>query len=91
MDKICFQNVISEAPVHLAVTLIDHKYKRIMHYHDFAELFLVESGHGRHILPTGEHKLSEGDLVYVAPGHRHCLEAVSMRIMNIASSISQMI
>ncbi len=84
MERLRFAEVISNAPVHIAVTNINNKYARDMHCHDFAELFIVESGQGTHILPSGEHALKTGDLVFLAADHGHCLKASDMRIMNIA-------
>lgn len=70
--------------MHVAFTSIDQHYSSKLHTHDFAELFLVSAGSGRHRLPHAEQQLSSGDLVFIAPEHCHGFAATQMDIINIA-------
>ncbi|SFS21518.1 helix-turn-helix transcriptional regulator [Yoonia litorea] len=45
-----------------------------LHTHDFFELFWVQNGQIRHHLSERTETLSEGDLVFIAPGQSHGLQ-----------------
>ncbi|MEJ8562739.1 AraC family ligand binding domain-containing protein [Yoonia sp. GPGPB17] len=47
---------------------------RALHDHDFYELFWVQNGRVRHHLPENTATLSEGDVVFLRPGHLHALQ-----------------
>ncbi|WP_341368584.1 AraC family transcriptional regulator [Yoonia sp. BS5-3] len=47
---------------------------KILHDHDFFELFWVQNGQVRHHLPKGAQTLTEGDMVFLQPGHHHGLQ-----------------
>ena len=56
-----------------------------LHYHDFAEFFVVESGSGYHHFEDKCNKLCSGDLVLVAPQHAHGFDTdTSFSLCNIA-------
>lgn len=84
MNQMSWQSVAPGRQVHVASPVISDQYNKDLHSHDFYELFLVESGRGLHLLPSGPKELLPGDLVYVADRHEHSLRADSMQIINIA-------
>ena len=43
----------------------------IMHYHDFAEVFWIEEGHGSHCLNGERTNLEVGTLIFIRPQDRH--------------------
>ena len=47
---------------------------RVLHDHDFYELFWVQNGRIRHHLPEGADILNEGDVVFLRPGQAHALQ-----------------
>lgn len=56
------------------------------HTHDFAEVFVVESGSAVHDRDGGEHPLEAGDVVFVAPEtvHRFVTPTADFRLTNVA-------
>lgn len=58
-----------------------------LHTHDFAELFWIESGEGRHRINGTNKKLFPGDLVFIRPSDEHQLSAADesgFRLVNLA-------
>ena len=47
---------------------------RALHDHDFFELFWVQNGKVRHHLSERTDTLSEGELVFLRPGHQHAVQ-----------------
>ncbi|KQV20877.1 MULTISPECIES: AraC family ligand binding domain-containing protein [unclassified Kitasatospora] len=41
------------------------------HFHDFAEFWMVASGHGTVLVGDTEHPVGPGDIIYTAPGLAH--------------------
>ncbi len=63
------------AQVHMARITLGRKRPKRLHDHDFYELVWVQNGVARHHLANGSEDLSEGDLLFVHPGHAHALQA----------------
>jgi len=57
-----------------------------LHDHDFAEICWVVSGRIRHATPSVQQDLVAGDVLFIEPRHRHCLEGVrgGGAVMNVA-------
>lgn len=59
---------------HLARAVLTPARPKALHGHDFHELLWVQNGRIRHHLPEGGTDLTEGDLVFLAPGDTHALQ-----------------
>lgn len=61
-----------------------------IHTHDFAELFVVESGSAVHDRDGSEHALESGDVVFVVPEtvHRFVTPTADFRLTNVAFPVS---
>lgn len=61
-----------------------------IHTHDFAELFVVESGSAVHDRDGSEHPLESGDVVFVVPEtvHRFVTPTADFRLTNVAFPVS---
>jgi len=62
------------AQSHLTRATLQPTRPRSLHDHDFFELFWVQNGQVRHHLPDRTETLSEGDVVFLRPGHKHGLQ-----------------
>lgn len=62
------------AQIHLTRATLLPKRPRNLHTHDFFELFWVQNGKVRHHLPNDAETLTEGDIVFLQPGHAHALQ-----------------
>jgi AraC family cel operon transcriptional repressor len=63
-----------DAQVHLTRATLTAERPRVLHKHDFYELFWVQNGKVRHHLPEGAQTLSEGSVVFLSPGQTHALQ-----------------
>lgn len=79
---------------HITTVVMAGRQGYPMHTHaDFAELFLVESGHGSHLLRNGAEPLHSGDLVLIRPRDAHGFKAISnrtCRYINLAFPIGSL-
>lgn len=64
----------SGAQIHLTRATLAPTRPRSLHDHDFFELFWVQNGKVRHHVADRTETLSEGDVVFLRPGHRHALQ-----------------
>lgn len=70
---------------HVARVTVTPRNPTALHGHDFAELFWVEEGIGRHRLARGSEPLARGDLIFVKPTDEHGLSAQAhLRFTNVA-------
>jgi AraC family cel operon transcriptional repressor len=70
---------------HVARATKTPKNPTALHTHDFAEVFWVEEGSGRHRFLRGEQPLEPGDLVFIHPTDVHGIEgAPLLRFTNVA-------
>ena len=84
MGTILWRDVAPASSVHIAFTNIGISYSKDLHDHNFYEFFLVVSGSGEHLTKSGPHKITQGDLIYVAAEHAHSIRAQDLDIINIA-------
>lgn len=62
------------AQIHLTRATLLPTRPRALHRHDFFELFWVQNSKVRHHLAEGAETLTEGDMVFLAPGTTHALQ-----------------
>ncbi|KQI71930.1 transcriptional regulator [Loktanella sp. 5RATIMAR09] len=60
---------------------------RMLHDHDFYELFWVQNGRVRHHLANRTETLGEGDVVFVQPGQPHALQGRGEHALVVSLSI----
>jgi AraC-like DNA-binding protein/mannose-6-phosphate isomerase-like protein (cupin superfamily) len=76
----------SEDSFHIARVTIHSRYDLSLHYHDYAEIFWVESGIGTHIINGESTPLKPGNLVMIRPADRHTFTSnkSGLTLMNLA-------
>lgn len=62
------------AQIHLTRATLLPVRPKVLHSHDFFELFWVQNGTVRHHLSEGAETLQEGDIVFLRPGQHHALQ-----------------
>lgn len=86
-----WMNLVPQVGVWHHVAIIRFTYDRTsqLHDHDFAEVFWIERGSGRHHVNGQVRRLDAGDLIFVRPQDQHRLEAVDasgFTLINLAYS-----
>lgn len=66
--------LLPKTMVHLTRATVTSSRPRVLHDHDYFELFWVQNGVVRHHVPDGIERLEEGSLVLLSPGHKHALQ-----------------
>lgn len=70
-----FQEILPDGSFfHLTRAILPRARPRSLHGHDFYELLWVQNGKVRQHLPGSTEELTEGDLLFVTPDHRHALQ-----------------
>jgi AraC family cel operon transcriptional repressor len=64
----------SGAQIHLTRAMLTPARPKLLHDHDFFELFWVQNGKVRHHVPDRTETLNEGDVVFLRPGQCHALQ-----------------
>ena len=72
--------------VHFTRAVLSKKPVRLVHDHDFHELFWVQHGRARHHVNGAKESLTEGDLVFIRASDSHALQGVGdeTHLVNIA-------
>ena len=65
-----------EEAFHFARKPLEARRPRFVHFHDYYEVFFVESGSTRHLINGTSKVLSRGDIVFMRPSDRHALQAI---------------
>lgn len=80
------QFIDDEDAFHIARVTIHSRYDLSLHYHDYAEIFWIENGHGYHIINGEKVPLSPGSLVMIRPDDEHSFmsSGAGLTIMNLA-------
>jgi len=66
--------LLGGAQIHLTRATLQPTRPAALHGHDFFELFWVQNGKVRHHLADRSETLTEGDMVFLAPGQTHALQ-----------------
>ncbi|WP_108815557.1 helix-turn-helix transcriptional regulator [Loktanella sp. Alg231-35] len=75
IQKLLHKDILQNgAQIHLTRATLLPTRPRALHTHDFFELLWVQNGKVRHHLPDGIETLTEGDVVFLQPGHAHALQ-----------------
>lgn len=75
VNKLRHRDILQNgAQVHLTRAMLTSARPKTLHDHDFYELFWVQNGRVRHHLQDQIVALTEGDMVFLAPGDRHGLQ-----------------
>lgn len=80
------QFINDEDSFHIARVTIHSRYDLSLHYHDYAEIFWIEDGHGFHIINGEKVPLSPGSLVMIRPDDEHAFTSsgAGLTVMNLA-------
>nr|WP_321364976.1 AraC family transcriptional regulator [uncultured Celeribacter sp.] len=70
---------------HFSRTVLSRDRPKALHDQDYYEVFWLHNGRARLVTETSQMKLTEGDLVFLAPGFPHALQGVGdeSHIVNI--------
>lgn len=75
------------AHIHLTRATLLPTRPKALHDHDFFELFWVQNGEVRHHLPETRLPLTEGDMVFLRPGHTHAVQGRGEHAMIVSLCI----
>lgn len=90
VKKFLLKNFIrGDEAFHLARITIHSRHDLSLHWHNFAEIFWVESGHGTHLINGRKIQLEPGDLVMIRPTDQHTFNSArgGLTLMNLAFSM----
>jgi len=73
--------------IHLARATLTTARPKMLHDHDFYELFWVQNGTVKHHLPDRSEILSEGAVGFVSPGQHHALQGRGEYALVVSISI----
>ena len=72
--------------VHFTRAILSKKPIRVVHDHDFHEVFWLHHGRARHLINGVREVLTEGDMVFIRPSDAHALQGMGeeTHLVNIA-------
>jgi len=73
--------------IHLARATLTTARPKVLHGHDYFEVFWVQNGTVRHHTPSGMDRLGEGDMILLSPGHTHGIQGKGEHAMIVSISI----
>ncbi len=92
MNRIWWKHIVlEEAAAHTARTCRSSRNPMPMHGHDFAEIFWIESGKGKHLVNGTSVPLHTGDMVFVRPHDCHGIETGAggeLLLVNVAFGLA---
>lgn len=84
MHKLCIDDYFIHSNDRFSVYSSDPEDNNHEHCHEFAELVLVESGHGLHVINGKPSYIQEGDIFFVNEGDYHFYDELgTLKITNL--------